>query len=223
MKLFVAFILFFFVIPFSKADISTQMVKDEYSFTANDVPEMLVQIQRHGPKVKGLDTWASLQSEIDAEYQVINDDDGCQFYQPKVEVRAVITLPNWQNISALESETTQWWRGYINYLSEHELVHLSIVKQAAQKLLTKLNQKHQGYDCSALRKRYFSYKVEMLTEIRTQDAEFDRNSNSELVNNKLLFALLSPHMTNKIEFKKPVAKLTFHENFSGFLGSVLTH
>ncbi|MGB0834902.1 MAG: DUF922 domain-containing protein [Psychrobium sp.] len=223
MKFFATVILFFSFTTASKAEISTQIVENEYSFTANNLPEMLVQVQRHGPKVKGLDTWASLQSEIDAEYKVVNDNDGCQFYQPKVEVRAVMTLPNWQNIAILENEIHQWWRGYINYLSEHELVHLSIVKQAAQKLLTKLSQKHQGYNCSALRKRYFSYKVEMLTEIRAQDAEFDRNSNSELVNNKSLFALLSPHMNNKIEFKKPVAKLTFHENFSGFLGSALTH
>ena len=82
MKIFATVILFFSFIPASKAEISTQIIEKEYAFSASSIEEMLTHVRNHGPKVTGIDTWASLQAEIDAKYGVISDDNGCQFHQP---------------------------------------------------------------------------------------------------------------------------------------------
>lgn len=197
------YLLLFLLTPFlSNAELKLNVERTSYDFNADSIEQMVQSVRELGPEANYSKAWALLETDIIAKFSVITTDKGCQFNAPEVDVVSLITLPNWRNVNDIKLETRLWWQSYTDHLLKHETKHLDIATEHALDMLNKLKSPHQGLTCKQLKKKYLSYKGDMMSRIRIADANFDRLEEKRILDNKPLFLPLSPYIGNKLEIER---------------------
>jgi len=195
------FIVLCCVSSLAQAKIQASIKEVYYQFKANDISEMTKEVRNKGPKSnEGLNTWAMLYTDITAEYKLRTTERGCRFDTVEVDVFAKMVLPLWEDIKAQGEKTQHRWMAYKDYLKEHELMHFSVAKKHAKKLLVKMKTSHESKNCQELRVVYLNYKQKMLTEIQREDREVDRKSKIKFHNNSELMLPLKKFIKSSVSF-----------------------
>ncbi len=77
----------------------------------------------------------------------------CSVEQARFQVKAKVTLPKWRQRNSASGEMADTWDNFASYAAIHELVHIKIAEDHADKLSRRLKKLPSEADCKTLGKK----------------------------------------------------------------------
>ena len=161
-----------------------------YEIEAENIKELVEQVQVYGPEHQGKATWAMLSWDIVIEYNFKSYDGLCHINIVHAEVFAQVRLPKWSNSDLLSNEKRKWWRQFLTFISGHEKAHIENVHRETSDLVETLST-HKGFDnCDEAKENYIDSKHASLAKIKENDKQIDELALKAFYRNEVLLDAL---------------------------------
>jgi predicted secreted Zn-dependent protease len=112
------------------------------------------QLALHGPYVPGKGRVLAATDISLIPRIVLEEQPGkCALAQAQFQVKAKVTLPKWRQRKSARGDIADTWDNFAAYAAVHELVHIRIAEDHADKLSRRLNKLPTQADCKTLGKK----------------------------------------------------------------------
>lgn len=102
-----------------------------YDVEGKTVAELAQALQARGPQTDGERFYGLTQWQLNAEYQWIETNAGCEIAAPVVRVAVTMTLPRWAPPRGTPAELVGAWNRFYRALEQHEHEHRRLAEEAA--------------------------------------------------------------------------------------------
>ena len=112
------------------------------------------QLALHGPYVRGKGRVLAATDITMVPRIVLKKQPGkCSIEEARFKVNAKVTLPKWRQRKSASGDIAETWDSFVAYAAIHELVHIRIAEDHADKLSRRLNDLPPEADCKTLGKK----------------------------------------------------------------------
>ena len=109
------------------------------------------QLALHGPYIPGKGRVLAATDIALVPRIVLKEQPGkCSVENARFQVKAKVTLPKWRQRKSASGDIAQTWDNFAAYAAVHELVHIKIAEDYADKLSRRLNDLPTEADCKTL-------------------------------------------------------------------------
>ena len=109
------------------------------------------QLALHGPYIPGKGRVLAATDIALIPRIVLKEQPGkCSVENARFQVKAKVTLPKWRQRKSASGDIAQTWDNFAAYAAVHELVHIKIAEDYADKLSRRLNDLPTEADCKTL-------------------------------------------------------------------------
>lgn len=112
------------------------------------------QLALHGPYIPGKGRVLAATDITMVPRIVLKEQSGrCSVEQARFQVKAKVTLPKWRQRKSASGDIADTWDNFAAYAAVHELVHIKIAEDHADKLSRRVNNLPPEADCKTLGKK----------------------------------------------------------------------
>ncbi|HSG95335.1 MAG TPA: DUF922 domain-containing protein [Afifellaceae bacterium] len=112
------------------------------------------QLALHGPYIPGKGRVLAATDIALIPRVILREQPGrCSIEEARFQVKAKVTLPRWRQRRSAKGEIADTWDNFAAYAAVHELVHIKIAEDHADKLRRRLNDLPSEADCKTLGKK----------------------------------------------------------------------
>ncbi len=112
------------------------------------------QLALHGPYIAGKGRVLAATDIALIPRVILKEQAGkCSVEEARFQVKAKVTLPKWRQRESAEGDIADTWDNFAAYAAVHELVHIRIAEDYADKLSRRLNDLPSEADCRMLGKK----------------------------------------------------------------------
>jgi predicted secreted Zn-dependent protease len=109
------------------------------------------QLALHGPYIQGKGHVLAATDIALIPSIVLKEQPGkCSVAEARFQVQAKVTLPKWRQRNSARGDIADTWDNFAAYAAVHELVHIKIAEDHADKLSRRLNDLPSASDCKML-------------------------------------------------------------------------
>lgn len=139
------------------------------------------QLSLRGPHIPGKGrALAAAKISIEQRVQVAEAPGWCRVKDAKINVRADVTLPKWNQRNSAHPDLVRKWDVFAAYAKAHEDVHIRIAEQYAAELERKLEAIPVQPDCDAVSKRVAAVSKDVVDRMNEAQDQFDRDEQARL-------------------------------------------
>jgi len=99
----------------------------------------------------------------------------CSVVRVTIDIKAVVTLPEWAAPPGVEPALVEEWRSFANALAEHEGGHRELVRAGAIRMQRALRD-IPAQDCTGIEGALQTAAQSLLSQIRAEDARYDETT-----------------------------------------------
>lgn len=145
-----------------------------YTVSGSTARQLEASLRENGRRMEGHVAFAWTDWSVDVGYEYRRSDGSCRLVRPDVDVRIVVTLPEWTGRHGASADLVSRWRGDLATMEEHEQGHVELARRAGRRVYDTLREVEPA-PCPLLRDRVDAAADAVLGKARrAQDAYDDR-------------------------------------------------
>jgi len=183
----------------AQAEVKFQYTTNYYSFDASDIESLVKEVKVSGPKIGANTAWAVIKWDLNTVYSFSSTDNGCNIVIDEMELKANVTLPNWQDIENKRASIREWWWDYTAFIEQHENLHFDSALSSAKNFEEQLLKMDEQPDCKQVKSMYLTLKSAFLDNVEINDKKIDKRSKRQFDSNDKLFSPLNNHSSVSFE------------------------
>lgn len=177
------------------ASTSNSLSYEYYDIEVDKVSKLYNFVKKAGPKVGERNAWATLDWDLNTEYELRSVKGGCRFIAKDVYVVGKVTLPKWTKSKDLTDSDKKWWSEFSQFILDHEKNHYNNTLIGAEEIVSEIKNIPVTESCKKAREEYLSIKHKALNKIHKLDLQLDKQTRRKFAGNDKLFARLKNGQT----------------------------
>ncbi len=152
-----------------------------YTVNGDTFSEVDKQIKIHGPEVTGVGkalASTDLRMLPRIKYELVKG--GCIVANPRINIKARVTLPRHANVNKLKAELAQAWTSLEEYAQVHEAVHLAIADGYAIAMENAINKLPANKNCAAMRDDVQIVFSKLFNQHHKEQLQFDADEKARI-------------------------------------------
>lgn len=147
-----------------------EVERRRYAVAGTTARQLRRSLRDHGRRMEGRTAFAWTDWSVDVGYDYRRAEDDCRIVRPDVDVRVVVTLPEWRDRGSAELDLVSRWLRDLSAMEEHEQGHVRRARRAGRRVHRALRELDPA-PCALLRDRADAAVDEVLrAEREAQDA-----------------------------------------------------
>lgn len=146
-----------------------------YAVSGTTARQLRRSLREEGRRMEGRTAFAWTDWSVDVGYEFRRSGEECRIVRPDVEVRIVVTLPEWRDRGGAALDLVSRWRRDLAAMEEHEQGHVRLARRAGRRVYRALEELGPA-PCAVLRDRADAAADAVLREERRAQDRYDQRT-----------------------------------------------